>query len=86
MIQASLANLNVNFLSVQESEARMGQRRGSLGKPEGKRELERRRRRWEYIIKMDLKEVGWGMDWTDLSLHRYRWRAFVNAVTNLRVP
>jgi hypothetical protein len=38
------------------------------------------------LLKWISKEVGWGMDWTDLSLHRYRWRAFVDAVTNLWVP
>jgi hypothetical protein len=44
--------------------ARMGERRGayraSVRKPEGRRPLERPRRRWEDIIKMDLREVGWG--------------------------
>jgi hypothetical protein len=29
------------------------------GKPEGKRPLERQRRRWEDGIKMDLREIGW---------------------------
>jgi hypothetical protein len=29
-------------------------------KPEGKRPLGRRRRRWVYNIKMDLREMGWG--------------------------
>jgi len=33
----------------------------------GKRPLERARRRWEDSIKMDLKEVGWGMNWNDLA-------------------
>jgi hypothetical protein len=32
-----------------------------LGKPEGKRPLGRPRRRWEHGIRMDLKEVGWGV-------------------------
>jgi hypothetical protein len=32
-----------------------------VGKPEGKRPLERPRRRWEYGIKMDLREIGWGV-------------------------
>ena len=35
---------------------------------------------------MDLEEVGWeGLVWTDLADDRERWRAFVNAVMNLRV-
>jgi len=37
-----------------------------VGKPERKKPLERRRRRWEDNIKMDLQEVGWGMDWIDM--------------------
>ena len=44
--------------------ARMGEERGvhrvSVGKPEGKRPLRRRRCRWEDNIKMDLQEVGSG--------------------------
>jgi hypothetical protein len=32
-----------------------------VGKPEGKRPLERARRRWEDGIKMDLREIGWGL-------------------------
>jgi len=40
----------------------MGDRRGVfrvlVGKPEGKRPLERPRRRWEDNIKTDLQEVG----------------------------
>jgi hypothetical protein len=31
-----------------------------VGNPEGKRPLERPRRRWEYGIRMDLREIGWG--------------------------
>jgi hypothetical protein len=70
--------------------ARMGKRRGAyralVGKPEGRRPLERRRRRWEDNIKMDLREVGWGgMDWINLTQDRDRWRAVVNTVMNLRV-
>jgi hypothetical protein len=44
--------------------ARMGERRGAyralMGKPEGRRPLERTRRRWEDDIKIALSEVGWG--------------------------
>jgi len=32
-----------------------------VGKPEGKGPLGRLRCRWEVIVKMDLKEVGWGL-------------------------
>ena len=53
----------------------------------GKRPLGRPRRRWEDIIKMDLREEGCGgMDWIELAHDRYRWRVLVNAVMNLRVP
>jgi hypothetical protein len=31
-----------------------------VGKIEGKRPLERPRCRWEDVIKMDLKQIGWG--------------------------
>ena len=37
---------------------RMGEARGVVGKPEGKRPLGRPRRRWEDNINIDLQEVG----------------------------
>jgi hypothetical protein len=37
-----------------------------VGKPEGKRPLERRRRRWEDGIKMEFREIGWGV-WSGFS-------------------
>jgi hypothetical protein len=73
--------------------AHMGERRGIyrvfVGKPEGKRSLERPRHRWEdnASIKVDLQEVACGgTDWIELAQDRYRWRALMNVVTNLRVP
>jgi hypothetical protein len=56
-----------------------------VGKPEGKRPLGRPRHRWEDGIRMDLREIGWGVDWIRLAQGRVRWRAFVNAVMILRV-
>jgi hypothetical protein len=57
-----------------------------VGEPEGKRPLERRRRRWADNIRMDLGEVGWGdVEWIGLAQDRNRWRALVNSVLNLRV-
>jgi hypothetical protein len=39
----------------------------------GKRTLERRRRRWEDGIRMDLREIGWvSIDWIQLAQDRYR--------------
>jgi hypothetical protein len=48
--------------------ARMASKRNGymvlVGKPEGKRPLERPRRRWVNSIKMDLTDLGsGGMDW-----------------------
>ena len=71
--------------------APMGEGRGVyrvlVGKPEGKIPLGRPRHRWEDNIKMDLQEVGCGgMDWIEVGQDRHRWRAFVTAVMNFRVP
>jgi hypothetical protein len=58
-----------------------------VGKPEGKRPLGRPRRRWKSNIKMDLLKIGLNiLDWIGLAQNRYRWRALVNSVMNLRVP
>ncbi|KAJ4435878.1 hypothetical protein ANN_18498 [Periplaneta americana] len=71
--------------------ARMGESRNAyrvlVGRPEGKRPLGRPRRRWEDNIKMDLREVGYDdRDWINLAQDRDRWRAYVRAAMNLRVP
>jgi hypothetical protein len=50
------------------------------GKTEGKRTLGRPVFRWEENIKIDLREVGWGM-----AQDRDRWWAVLSAVMNLRV-
>ena len=54
---------------------------------EGKRPLERPRRRWENNIRMDLKEIAFNTrNWIDLAQDRNYWRALVNAPLKLRVP
>jgi hypothetical protein len=58
-----------------------------VGKPEGKRPLGRPKPRWIDNIKLDLLEIRLSVvDWIGLAQNRYRWRALVNSVMNLRVP
>jgi hypothetical protein len=57
----------------------MGDRRGayrfSVGRPGGNRLLGRPRHRWDYIIKMDLQEMGSGdVDWIAVVQDRDRLR------------
>jgi hypothetical protein len=68
--------------------ARMGQERKvykvSVGKPKGKRPLERPRCRWENGIRLELGETGFrDMEWIQLMQSRDRWWAVVNAMMNL---
>jgi hypothetical protein len=71
--------------------ARMREERGVcrilVGRPEGKRPLERPKCRWEDNIKMDLREIGINdANWIQLAQDRAQWRAGVNTVMNLWVP
>jgi hypothetical protein len=55
--------------------SRMGEKRNAYGilveKPEGKRPLGRSKHRWEDNIRMDFREIGWGvMNWIDLAQDR----------------
>jgi hypothetical protein len=58
-----------------------------VGKPEGKRQLGRPRRRWEDNIKMEIQELGGSRgDWMELAQDRGGWWALVSTVKNFRVP
>ena len=58
-----------------------------MKKPEGKRPLGRRKRKWEDNINMDLRRAGCvSVDWIDLAQDRDRWRALVNVAMNFGVP
>jgi hypothetical protein len=68
--------------------ARMGEKRSVyrvlVGKPEGKRQLGRPRRRCERTIKMDIHKLGFGLDRAGSVYGQVG--ALVNAVMNFRVP
>jgi hypothetical protein len=52
--------------------------RGQLGRPINK---------WEYIIKLDLKEIGYdGVDWIHTTQDRLHWQTLVNILMNLYTP
>lgn len=68
----------------EKSGSNMSQARGKekcisdfVSKPEGMRQFETLRHRWEGNIKKDLKK---GMDWNHLALDRDRWFSLVNMV------
>ena len=64
---------------------RSGVHRVLVGKPEGKRQLGRPRRRLEGNINMDLREMGGGGDWMELPQDGDRYRALVNRVMKIQV-
>jgi hypothetical protein len=71
--------------------ARIGEERNVyrllIGKPEGKRPLERTRCRWINNIKIDPLGLGLGgVDWIGVTQDRYRWMSLDNAVMKLRIP
>ena len=67
----------------------MGEGRGLqrvlVGNPEGKRPLERPRRRLGGNINMDLLEMGGCGDWMELPQDGDRYRALVNRVMKIQV-
>jgi hypothetical protein len=71
--------------------ARMWEGRGVyrclVGRPEGRRPLERSRSGREDNIKLDLREITIDeANWIRLAQDRFQWRACVKTVMNLRVP
>jgi hypothetical protein len=58
-----------------------------VSKHEGKRPLGRPRHRWKYIIRLDLREIGWeGVNWMHLAQDRDQCQALVNMIMNLWAP
>ena len=57
-----------------------------MGKPEVKGLLEKPRRGWDDNININVREVGWDMEWIDLTQDSEMWRDLVNAVLNHWIP
>ena len=58
-----------------------------VGRTDGTRPLGRPKHRWNYNIKMNLQEVGWGgMDWIAVAVDRNRRQVHGNAIMTLWVP
>jgi len=54
--------------------------RDFMGRPEGRKPLERPRRRWEDTTEMNLQKAEWRINWIVVAQNRDMWRALVNAV------
>jgi len=58
-----------------------------VGKPEGKRQVGRPRRRWEENGRLNLTETGReGVVWIHVPQDADQWQALVNTVMNFRIP
>jgi hypothetical protein len=58
-----------------------------VGKPEGKRPLERLRIKWEVNNRIDVRDIGLeGEDWSHVTQCRDQLRDLVNALIKLWVP
>jgi hypothetical protein len=58
-----------------------------MWKSEGKKPVERPRRRWVDNIKVHLRGIEWGgMGWTDLAQDRGQWWVLSSIIMKLRVP
>jgi len=58
-----------------------------VGRTEAKKPLGRTSGRWDYNIKLHLRQVGWrGMEWTDMADDSESWWSFANTVMNVRAP
>jgi hypothetical protein len=58
-----------------------------VGKLEGKRLLGRPRRRQDDNIRMDPREIWWGVvEWIDLAQNWHQGRTLVNTAMNLPTP
>jgi hypothetical protein len=58
-----------------------------VGRPEGKRPLERPRHKLEDNIMTDLREIWiYGANWIHLAHDRVQWQGCVNIVMNLQTP
>ena len=67
-------------------ETRRGAYKVSVGKPEGKNHLEDPGVDGSIILRLNFTKWDGGTDWIDLAQDTDRWRVFVNALMNLRVP